>query len=87
MTEEQIKKVVENHKTIYTLNYVKQIIGAKERIRLSYIEDLGTDARAWEPIPILKLLAIKDIMDKHDKMIRQEIDERIAELEKELEEL
>lgn len=87
MTEEQIKKVVENHKTIYVLNCVKQVIGAKEKTRLSYIEDLGTDARAWEPISLFKLLAIEDIMDKHDKMIRQEIDERIAELKKELEEL
>ena len=87
MTEEQIKKVVENREMIENLNYVKQVIGAKEKARLSYIEDIGTGNSVWEHIPYFKLMAIHDILYKHDKMIRKEIDERIAELKKELEEL
>lgn len=87
MTEEQIKKVVENRGMIDILNCVKEVIGAKEKARLTYSEDIGTGERAWEPIPRFKLMPIEDILDKHDNMIRQEIDERIAELKKELEEL
>lgn len=87
MTEEQIKKVVENRRKIDALNDLKHILECTYRINLSFTAEFGSDAKEWEPIPRFKLMPIEDILDKHDKMIRQEIDERIAELEKELEEL
>ena len=83
MTEEQVNKVVETHKEIEALNCVKHALGLEERVRLSYMEN----NKVWEHIPLLKLLPIDDILKKHDKMIRQEIDARITELKEELEKL
>lgn len=76
MTEEQIDKAVE----IYALSALKKKLEGNTYF-LAFIHDNmgGLYGRTFD--------CIRDIMDKHDKMIRKEIDERIAELEKELEEL
>ena len=87
MTEEQINKVVENRQKIDALNDLKQKLECTDRIRLSFTAELDRDAKEWEPISRFRLMPIDDILKKHDKMIRQEIDERITALKKELEEL
>lgn len=80
MTEEQIKKVVEIHEQILLVSSLKAKLEDNTYF-LAFIYDNrgGLYGRTFD--------CIRDIMDKHDNMIRQEIDERIAELKKELEEL
>lgn len=79
MTEEQIKKVVEIHDKILLVSSLKAKLEGSTYI-LAFIHDnRSLYGRTFD--------GIRDIMDKHDKMIRQEIDERIAELKRELEEL
>lgn len=62
--------------------------GGREEFRLTYItKALALDGHKWQPVGMNKMKYISEILDRHDKQIRQEIDERINGLKKELEEL
>ena len=41
----------------------------------------------WSLVGEYKMRDISDILDRHDKMIRQEIDDEIAKITKQIEEL
>lgn len=83
MTQEQYKRAVEIDKRIEELNEVKKEFNSEGEHRLSYIyysED-------WRVCPLWKMAPISAILDKHDVMIRREIDDEIEKLKKEIETL
>ncbi len=95
MTDETVMKVLAIQKELDLLTNVQEAIrpvtyedGEKQEYRLTYItKALTLNGRKWQPVNMQKMTYISDILNRHDKQIRQEIDERIAELGKELEAL
>lgn len=86
MTQEQYQRAIEINKRIEQLNQVKEEIkGSKTFLtyakRAQAQRDFDSLCRDW-------LMAyISNILDNHDKQIREEIDNEITELEKEIERL
>lgn len=72
MTQEQYNRAVEISKRLEKLGNVKKELGKGILYQLSFST---------------KMYHISDILDRHDKMIREEIDAEIEELKKEIEEL
>lgn len=85
MTTEQYKRAVEINERIKELNEVKKAISGTDRYRLSYS---WKDEGEWRLCPnwVMSQIGSK-ILDKHDQMIRQEIDDEIAALKAEIERL
>lgn len=46
-----------------------------------------TGTTKWETVSEYTMRSISDILDRHDKIIREEIDEEIAEIKRQIEEL
>ena len=90
MTRETINKVLAIHQERGCLERVKEVLRGKKEHRLCYIEEpystMGC-SNEWRIVNMDIMKFIGDILDRHDLQIRQEIDNRIEELEKELEEL
>lgn len=84
MTEEQFKRACQINKSIIDLNSVKEEIRHTELHRLSYSYRNNGD---YNLCPEYKMRPIAEILDKHDKMIREEIDEEIRKLQEEIKEL
>lgn len=87
MTEQQFQKAKEFHERLEQLEEVKASISNNEynRTRLSYLyEGIGGK---WEIVDNKTMSHISDILDRHDKQIRQEINEEIEKLKKEIEAL
>lgn len=87
MTQEQYNKAIEISENIKCLEKVKKEINYPNYDhRLSYIEhsQISHDNN-WKPCEYMAYIG--DILDKHDKMIRKEIDEGIKNLYKEIEKL
>lgn len=87
MTQEQYERAVEIGKELADLNDTKEHIKKKEKHRLWYAYNDGGFGSEWRLTPEWAMRNISDILDKHDIMIRQEIDEEIEKLKKEIEEL
>lgn len=82
MTEEQFKRAVEISNRLEALKEVKNEIDNIEKHRLSYAyRGCDGDYRLY---PDFKMHPIEDILDKHDEMIREEIDEEIRKLQEEI---
>lgn len=84
MTPQQYERVVEIHERIEALEETKKQIADKSKLRLyfAYRRSDGFNCCAdWSMRPIA------DLLDKHDRMIRQEIDDEIERLTKEIETL
>lgn len=86
MTEEQYKRAVEISNRLKDLNKVKDEIQITQEHKLSYLSK-GTLGSSDRPVADWIMRPIADILDKHDKMIRADIDEEIEKLKKEVEEL
>ena len=82
MTEEQFNKAIRINDRIKQLVDVNREIADTTRHRLSYITHGVSD---WRPSNEWIMKHISDILDRHDKQIRQEIDEEIKKLKKEIE--
>lgn len=86
MTQEQYERACQINNRLTNLADVKKRIEgrANEKIILSYLysTDNSTDYRQCN---YWTMNFIADILDKHDKMIRQEIDAEIESLKKEIE--
>lgn len=82
MTEEQFNKVIRINDRINQLVGVNREIADTTRHRLSYITHGVSD---WRPSSEWIMKHISDILDRHDMQIRQEIDEEIEKLKKEIE--
>lgn len=84
MTDEQYKRAVQIHERLNELQKVKKEIEGTREHRLWYAEKGSSE---WRLTPEWAMRYISDILDKHDIMIRQEIDDEIEKLKKEIETL
>lgn len=85
MTQEQFKNAIRLHERLEALGEVKKVI----EHRLWYAKRYGpmTDTTSWETVSEWAMNSISDILDRHDKMIREEIDEEITKIKREIEAL
>ena len=86
MTQEQFKRAVQISDKLEALNETKERIKETEKHRLWYAYK-SEPGRDWELRPEWLMGFIYDILEKHDVMIRQEIDEEIERLKAEIETL
>ena len=84
MTDKQFRRAVEIADRIKELNDVKKEIEDTSKHRLTYSYKGQSE---WRLCNCYVLSRIGKILDKHDDMIRREIDEEIAALEAEIKEL
>lgn len=84
MTKEQFEKSIELKQRLDGLNEAKKRIENSTRHRLSYIEKSNSD---WSAVYVGWLEGIGHILDRHDVQIRNEIDEEIQNIYKEIEAL
>ena len=82
MTEEQFKRVVEINERLNKLNDVKYIIKNVKTHCLSY--SYLDNSREYRICLESLMRPIKELLDKHDRMIREEIDEEIKKLQEEI---
>lgn len=85
MTEEQFKRAVEINNRIRELGEVKKGIADEQNHRLSC--SYRTCDGGYDIYSEYDMRPIAYILDKHDKMIREEIDEEIRRLQEEIKEL
>lgn len=85
MTEQQYNRAIAIYESINDLVRVKKEIAGTEDHRLSYT--WKTSSREWRVCDTLDMMKIGEILDKHDLMIRQEIDEEIERLKAEIKRL
>ena len=83
MTEEQYKRAVQISNRIETLNNVKKEIEGTRDHRLWYAEK-SISSSDFRLCSEYRMSDISDILDKHDLMIRQEIDDMIEQLKAEI---
>ena len=87
MTGEKLQQALVLHQTIECLTEAKHRIEVTEKEKkLAYMvhdEERGY----WYPADMSTMKYIGDILDRHDGMIREEIDKRIAQYKQELENL
>lgn len=89
MTQEQFKNAIRLHKRLEALGKVKEEIEDTGKHRLWYAKryDPMTGTTTWETVSEYLMGSISDILDRHDKMIREEIDEEITKIKREIEAL
>lgn len=89
MDKETMNKVLEANNEIMDLKGVKKKINRNgKEFRLWYISRNSDQfMNIWDIVDTRLMEDIYDILDKHDKLIRQEIDEKICQLKKDLEKL
>lgn len=85
MTQKQFERAVEIKKRLDDLESVKDEIKGTASHRLTYSEE--SDSDGWKVCWPNTMQLIGEILDKHDLIIRQEIDEEIERLKKEIETL
>lgn len=87
MTEEQFNEAVRINSRIGELEKVKKEINPLKNNKLTYIQKGDSIHDVWNIVGEWIMKDISDILDRHDQQIRQEIDEEIAKLKKEIETL
>ncbi len=89
MTHEQFLTVTRLHERLEALSEVKKEIEQTKKHRLWYAKryDPMVGSSSWEAVNEYLMRNISDILDRHDKMIREEIDEEIAEIKRQIDEL
>lgn len=87
MTEEQFKKAEKLYERLRQLEEVKNEIRNDDYHKgsLTYKSMGGDFGSKWEIVAHYVMLSIAGILDRHDKQIRQEIDEEIKKLKKQIE--
>lgn len=84
MTDEQYKRAVQIHERLNELEKVKKEIEGTRDHRLWYAENCNSD---WRLTTEWVMRYISELLDKHDTMIRAEIEEEISNLLNEIETL
>lgn len=84
MTDEQYKRAVQIHERLDELQKVKKEIEGTRGHRLWYAEKYSSD---WRLTTEWVMRYISELLDKHDTMIRAEIEEEISDLLNEIETL
>lgn len=89
MTREQFNTAIKLHHRLEALSKVKEEIADIEKHRLWYAERYSPmcGTTQWDAVNEYIMRDISDILDRHDRMIRQEIDDEIAKITKQIEEL
>lgn len=89
MTQEQFYTAIKLNHRLEALLEVKEEIADIEKHRLWYAESYSPmcGTTQWDTVSECAMRDISDILDRHDQMIRQEIDEEIAKITKQIEEL
>lgn len=82
MDKEKFQKIVNIDERIKNLNYVKASIEPTQDYKLCYI-----DVKGGRGVPEWKIKHISDLLEKHDLMIREEIQKELESLDREIEEL
>lgn len=82
MTEEQFKRTVEINNRLEALNDTKKEISGTEKHRLQYM--YRNCNGNYSGCPDWSMHPIAEILNKHDKMIREEINEEIRKLQEEI---
>lgn len=82
MTEEQFKKACIIQNKLQSLKEVKHDVLSAQNARLSYVYKNALSDNATHSKFTLSPIAA--ILEKHDKMIREEIDEEIRKLQEEI---
>lgn len=86
MTTEQYRKAIDIHEDISDLSLFKESLEENKTNRLCYVwYDHENDG--WALVEGSRGAAVQEILGKHDKMIRAEIDEEIKRLTKEIEKI
>ena len=84
MTHEQFAKAVFINKRIEELNKVKEEIKGTSEHRLWYAYKHDGINRDWSLCSEWVMKYISEILDKHDKMIRDEIEAELLRLEEDI---
>lgn len=89
MTQEQFYTAIKLHHRLEALAKVKKEIANTKEHRLWYAKryDPMCGSTKWDTVSEYVMRNISDILDRHDRMIRQEIDDEIAKTTKQIEEL
>ena len=91
MTQEQFNKVCEIVREIDSLESAKKEISKNETLSCLYGQIIGLKFCRWEDYSgkweVMNIKALSSIIGRHEELIRQEIDNRINELKKEIEEI
>ena len=89
MTQEQFNTAIKLHHRLEALEKVKEEIADIKKHRLWYAKrhDPMCGTTQWDTVSKYVVQSISDILDRHDQMIRQEIDDEIAKITKQIEEL
>ena len=87
MTQEQYNRAVQINNRLDELENVKDDIKQTTKHRLWYASNSGEFSSSWSLVSEWTMRNISEILDKHDVMIRQEIDEEIERLKAEIETL
>lgn len=82
MTQEQYNRAVWINNRLKELEAVKKEISTPSKYLLTYCAKDD-----YKPCYRWTMVYISDILDRHDKMIREEIDNEIEKLKKEIEKL
>lgn len=85
MTEEQFNEAVRINNRIGELEEVKKEISSLPNNKLSYIQKGDSIHDDWRIVSDWIMRLISDILDRHDVQIREEIDEEIKKLKKNIE--
>lgn len=85
MTEQQFNEAVRINRRIEELEKVKKKISSLPSTQLSYIQKGDSICDDWKILGDWITRPISDILDRHDVQIRQEIDDEIAKLKREIE--
>lgn len=87
MTQEQFNTAIKLHHRLEALSKVKEEIADIEKHRLWYAERYSPmcGTTKWDAVNEYIMRDISDILDRHDRMIRQEIDDEIAKITKQIE--
>ena len=84
MTQQQFEKAVQISERMKDLESVKKEINPTHEHRLCYSYKTSD---SYKVCPEWSMRPISDILDKHDEMIRQEIEDELERLRREVERL
>ncbi len=89
MNKKTVQRVLEINEEIKRLEAARDAISGPDMFRLSFGRELFDDERNinWQIVEEHELKPIRHILNRYDSLIRQEIDQAIEQLEKQLEAL
>lgn len=89
MTEEVFKEAVKLNGRVEDLKIAKREIGSYDssKYKIAYLKRDSIAPYKWEILPEWKMRCIEDILQRHDLMIREEIEKEINSIKQKIEDL